>query len=98
MFAFHGCRRRLYQLLIEEVLHSQADVVGKLSNVEPLHVAQTLNGDDDQSIHQAEGVHVRGLFGAAEHVVEVLGQLAVKPGAGNHADVVEEAAEGDDQE
>ena len=60
---------------------------GKLSDVQPLYVAQTLDGNDDQGIHQAEGVHVGGLFGAAEHVVEGLGQLAVKPRTGDHADV-----------
>lgn len=70
VFAFHGCRRRLCQLLMRSFIVRLTLAFER----EPLHVAQTLNGD----VRHTSGVHVRA-FDTARHG-RVLGQLAVKPG------------------
>ena len=84
----HVPLRRLDQVLVEPVFHGKADVVGELPDVQALDIAGALDAEDDQGVTETEGVHIRCRPGTAENIIEVLGQLPVEPGAGNHADIV----------
>ena len=85
-------------MLVERILHGQADIIGKFPDVQPLDIARTLNAEDNQSIEQAEHIHIRCRSGAAEDIIEILGQLPVEPGTGNHANIVHNAADCDDEQ
>ena len=75
-------------MLVNPVLHGQADVIGEFSDIQALDVAGPLDADDDQSVAETEGIHIGCRPGAAENIVKILGQLPVEPGTGKHADIV----------
>ena len=94
---FGLCNLAGKEIAVERLLHAAVHIVCEPAYIEALECPHALHEDDGQDIEEAEPKHRGGIRETLEDICQALCHEALEPGTQDHADVVEDACDRDDE-